>query len=710
MSCARETLEQCCLKLQNLSENIERIRSAARNFNTDRRSPTSVAPPPTPTSETKTSANMPPKRAAARCHECHGPISGYHQGYPHGLGVCELEHYDLCPGGVTDKDKGGHTWVPCPAKYEPPFGDGFQEGLLSEGGDDYVNTDHESGTESPASKSGDQEYSPGPGFIPSLPQLQKRSTRSNKNSNEDDIRVTASEETDLTRRIGFSAQGASSLATSNNHQSSENEKSEEDLILEKELAELAIAETKEKKLKHAADVRRKKEQALENIERLSRMSQGEGARKRTDIHNNIDMLRSANRPQVDSKRTASRYQGPLMTEIRRDEYTNEHVNDMMEHVHDIPAFSNATQQRHGQPRLKSSTQPRQVGVGIGRSNRTLPADILYKWVLRRDMHGVEYQELVEVPAQAEEVRPRHVVETELGWFYDDKTNRMYKKQTPTQPRPVVRTDSVQQQFYVDSRRDGATPARQQQWSGVTHTPVRVEDDASDRFPGIVPLTVQPAEDREGKTPLSIASHARNLPMEYAKSATSKNMNFAVFMYGAIHELHSSRIGMTPAMPKGVLEAKLQHLMNIIHVTCLNATAADFKPVAWSVGRTYHNLVQSKVDSGREGWNDFDMLHRGSPHAAEMVAAEREHREALLRKPDKADPKGDPKQREKKDDKPPCTTWNDYAIEGKCKYETDHPGEKCNRSHHCSYCKKKNPAWRTYHQARYCLKKQEADDK
>ena len=144
-------------------------------------------------------------------------------------------------------------------------------------------------------------------------------------------------------------------------------------------------------------------------------------------------------------------------------------------------------------------------------------------------------------------------------------------------------------------------------------------------------------------------------MEYARSANNKNMNFAVFMYGAVHELHSSRIGITPAMHKGVLEAKLQHLLNVIHVTCLNASAADFKPVAWSVGRTYHNLVQAKVDSGREGWTDFDSLHRGSPHAAEMIAAEREHRVALTTKTDRVSVK---QKAEKKDEKPPCTTWND----------------------------------------------------
>jgi hypothetical protein len=72
--------------------------------------------------------------------------------------------------------------------------------------------------------------------------------------------------------------------------------------------------------------------------------------------------------------------------------------------------------------------------------------------------------------------------------------------------------------------------------------------------------------REGKK-LSIISHARNLPVESAKPATIKNMSFAVFMYGAVSELHSSLIRLTQPIEQSELEAKLQHIMNVIHVIC-----------------------------------------------------------------------------------------------------------------------------------------------
>ena len=104
MSTVQGTLENCSQKLKLLSGSIDRIRSISTGSSLS----DPVAPPPTPASPVRSSPNMSGKRAAARCHECHGPLAGYHQGYQHGLGQCQLQHYDLCPGGVQEKDRGGH--------------------------------------------------------------------------------------------------------------------------------------------------------------------------------------------------------------------------------------------------------------------------------------------------------------------------------------------------------------------------------------------------------------------------------------------------------------------------------------------------------------------------------------------------------------------------------------------------------------------------
>ena len=133
------------------------------------------APPPTPASLT---TSMPP-RQAARCHECHGPIAGYHQGYQHGLGACQLEHYDLCIGGITVKDRGGHEWKPCPVDYEAPIACG--------GSWPTPENDHDSDSQS--TRSDDQDYSPD--HFSSFPSFEMRETRSTKNGLGDGIRVTA---------------------------------------------------------------------------------------------------------------------------------------------------------------------------------------------------------------------------------------------------------------------------------------------------------------------------------------------------------------------------------------------------------------------------------------------------------------------------------------------------------------------------------------
>ena len=212
-------------------------------------------------------------------------------------------------------------------------------------------------------------------------------------------------------------------------------------------------------------------------------------------------------------------------------------------------------------------------------------------------------------------------------------------------------------------------------------------------------------EREGK-PVSLVDHARQMPLECSRSVTSKNINLAMFMYGAVREIHSARIGTAPPLEAGMLEAKLQHLLNVLHVTCLNMNASDFKPTAWSVGRSYHYLVQAKVDSGRESWLDFEHLHWGSPHASEMVAAEREHRLALANQL-KLKQEGDRERVKKNGDKKPlCTSWNTSEVEGRCKWEAEHPDSKCYKAHYCSYCEKKTGNTRTNHQEKFCKRKSE----
>ena len=496
-------------------------------------------------------------------------------------------------------------------------------------------------------------------------------------------------------------------------------KAKEDLLLEAELAELALAEERLDKLRTARDRRQKAE---EDFERLSRQYLGEGARKKTVMIDTVNSMRAANnQPKISRKETTS-YSGPTIDIMRSDPRTKMTVDRMLaDDVHTISALSNSTSRpQRGKPRLKTPALPpspqrdghsrvSRQSQALGSPVTTAPRETHYRWETGVDRYGVEYRSLVEVtPVKSlASKKARTLIPLEDGWVYDEEMGRAYHANhvspNVSQSRRGVHSRSA---LHPDRYRTHSTPPRHgRPVLRSPHMERRNQSDA-DRYSSRVHLDFNPPNEREGKA-ISIADHARELPLECAKSVTGRNINFAMFMYGAVKELHSSRIGATQPMEPGVLEAKLQHLLNVIHVTCLNSTSSDFKPTAWMVGRTYNNLVQAKVDSGRETWLDFDQLHRGSPHASEMIAAEREHRSAL------ADQLKTGKEAKKvetggKERKPLCTSWNNSSVEGKCKWEIEHPDTKCNRAHYCSYCEKKTGNSRTNHQEKFCKRKQDED--
>ena len=704
MSDVLSTLQLCSEKLLGLGtrvENLRRLSSSSEVFKD------LIAPPPSPaelsTSES-TLSSMPVDRVSPRCHECHGPITNYHSRYPHGIGNCPLQHYDLCPGNISEgKDRGGHLWRGCPNGYVPPgpqslVPDNPEDGSIKSPSDfSYTSLNSLDQTFAPS-----REVSPsghGRPHTRSLGEGAHLGSLLTESPNNGGSKTPKQKPTNL-----VPSPTQTSLGTDSVFPPQPKGHLKEDLLLEAELAELALVEERLEKLKK---VREKKKKLEEDFDRLSRQSHGEGAKKKVEVHEAVDRMRGENRSERQSRREASNYHGPTMEDIRRDTSTKDEVENLMGEVREIPALSRAANtQRFGQPVLKtpappvtpqrhrqqrfSSFSPAGKSQHVSLGSRSRCSEILYRWETGVDKYGVEYKTLVEVtPEKSKATSIQSVVPVEDGWVYDPELGRAYRRTVLSQER--YRPSSTPPRHGRPTLR---SPVRYQRaHSGTDWYPSRVSQDRH----------LQP--EREGK-PVTIVDHARQLPLECSRSITSKNVDFSMFMYGAIKEIHSARIGTAPPLESGLLEAKLQHLLNVIHVTCLNMNSTDFKPVAWSVGRTYHYLVQSKVDSGRESWLDFDQLHRGSPHASEMVAAEREHRVALANqlKPSKDVKKGD-----KKDDKKPlCSSWNNSEVEGKCKWETEHPDSKCNRSHHCSYCEKKSGNTRTNHQARFCKRKQDED--
>ena len=704
-------LEQCKERLEGLDANVDNI----RKLNTSQ--VTSPAAPPPSRAESYSGEEIPSSmagsRAVARCHECHGPvgIGTYHEKYPHGIDKCPLQHYDLCNGNIPEgKDKGGHIWRGCPEEYVGPD-DNYQEDVLDE---------EQSEVSYTSLKSLDKSYVPSRDVSPAT--TGRRQTRSMGDRDATDSPKTGKDQNLVESERKSSGAPVSDTVFSLPCQGKHNE----DLLLESELAELSLMEARLEKIKL---VKEKKKKAQEELDRISCPAQENGGARRKTIMETVNRIRVENRSVEPSRRERSSYRGPIMDEIRRDNGTRETVDTLMDDVHDISALSRAgVSSRSGQPHLRTpapqgnrrvagvytNTEYPEGAVLRHRSpvSKPKPKETLYRWETNYDRYGGEYRSLVEVtPVKHSPKRQRSFIQMEDGWIYDERLGRAYRKngrqeQTSTSQAGYSRRSVLGQDRY----RHSSTPPRLGR--PVLKSPVKDHraHSGSDRYPSMVPLDSHQQSEREGKT-LTIADHARLLPLECARSVNSKNINFTMFMYGAIKEIHSARIGVSQPFESGVLEAKLQHLLNVINVTCLNSTASEFKPVSWSVGRTYDGLVQAKIDSGRETWLDFDQLHRGSPHAAEMVAAEREHRAALT---SLVKPKVDVRKTErngggvKGDKKPLCPTWNSSEVEGKCKWETEHLDVKCNRSHYCTFCEKKFGNTRTNHQEKFCKRKPEDD--
>ena len=77
------------------------------------------------------------------CHQCHAPTSDpCHDGVPSGVGVCPLQHWGLCAGGIKGGvDKSGKSWAGCTDKEEVDDSDTSVDSTLSKnslvyGGDD----------------------------------------------------------------------------------------------------------------------------------------------------------------------------------------------------------------------------------------------------------------------------------------------------------------------------------------------------------------------------------------------------------------------------------------------------------------------------------------------------------------------------------------------------------------------------------------------
>ena len=303
-------------------------------------------------------------------------------------------------------------------------------------------------------------------------------------------------------------------------------------------------------------------------------------------------------------------------------------------------------------------------------------------VWRRDSQGRKFCEEKAVRDRSPEVIETWVKRAD-GRIYKEKMTKTRTMNSLVTPKSAS--------VFADHR-----PAATVRGQGKTFASGQVYSE--ERLPTFVA-----GEDRGGKETSvpSLVKCARLCPVAWTDKITSDQLNPIIWSWAYIAELLATRTGQAQDLPVGELEARLQHFLNVMEVTLQTSTKSDYMGDSWKVGRLYHSKVQAKMDQGRTTWCKMMDKWESATLPHELMAAQQELAPKLVKK-QKENEKlkgGDSKP-------PPCSTWNTWETKGTCKWESENPGQKCNRVHECTYCKTKKFK-QVHHQRLFCPKRIDA---
>ena len=185
----------------------------------------------------------------------------------------------------------------------------------------------------------------------------------------------------------------------------------------------------------------------------------------------------------------------------------------------------------------------------------------------------------------------------------------------------------------------------------------------------------------------------------SSKVTSVDLNPVLFSWAYIAELLATRTGQSPDLRHGELEARLQHFLSVMEVTLQTTVQTDFSSDSWKIARLYHQKVQDKVDAGVYSWLGLSEQWGTATLPHELMAANAELAPRVTKR------KNERTREEARDPSTVlCFSWNSSEVRGKCKWEVENEGKKCNRQHFCSWCKKENNET-NFHQKSFCKKRQ-----
>ena len=207
--------------------------------------------------------------------------------------------------------------------------------------------------------------------------------------------------------------------------------------------------------------------------------------------------------------------------------------------------------------------------------------------------------------------------------------------------------------------------------------------------------------KESRIP-TLVQFARDCPVSWTNKVTTTSLNPILFSWAYIAELLATRTGQAPSLQGGELEARLQHFLSVLEVTLQTTTQTDFSSDSWKVARLYNQKVQDKVDAGVYTWLELAQQWGTATLPHELMAANAELAPRILKK--RFGERTPPKKKEEERKPGLCYSWNNSETRGKCKWEVENDGRKCNKQHYCSWCKGESNKI-NFHQELFCKKKQ-----
>ena len=162
---------------------------------------------------------------------------------------------------------------------------------------------------------------------------------------------------------------------------------------------------------------------------------------------------------------------------------------------------------------------------------------------------------------------------------------------------------------------------------------------------------------------------------YISQLKPNNMNLSLFFYGTIKHLLLLSNGTLPAISNLEFNARLQHILNVLEIVCLESDLTDFESYSWKVAREYDSKIIKDIEAGFKKWLTLDQCIDSSAwtYAQKMIT--------------RGGKGGNQNSKSQNNSQKMCTTWNTFRKDG-CSFEHNNPEERCIFLHHCSTCKNK----------------------